>query len=132
MPRPKKVPTKRKVAETVADPTLATTSMELKGKQYTLCFDMGSLAEAEMHFRRAGENVNLLNAIPDPTVLSNVLIVFPCAVHRFHPELSFKDAQDLIMGNYPAVLACAIFIMQAWNQAVVEPDPASADSPPLP
>lgn len=123
----------RKVANTAADPTLSTTEVPIGGKNYTLCFDMGALAEAEMHFRRAGEDVNLLAAFPEIN-LSSVLILFPCAVHKFHPELGFKEAQDIIGSSLPAIYAVAPFIAQAWHKAMPEPDAEAPKSqtPPLP
>jgi hypothetical protein len=124
---------RRKIANTVADPTLKTTEIEIKGKKYTLCFDMGSLAEAELYFRRAGEQVNLLAAFPEVS-LSSVLVIFPCAIRKFHPELSFKQAQEIIGSSLPAIYAVAPFIMQAWRDSMPEADPDApkTEPPPLP
>lgn len=122
---------RRKVANTVADPTLGTTEIEIKGKKYTLCFDMGALAEAEMHFRRAGERVNLLDAFPEVS-LASVLIIFPCAIHKFHPEIGYKDAQNIIGKSLKAIYGVAPFIMQAWSEALPEVDPDAKPRPPSP
>lgn len=128
----------RKVANTAADATLGTVELEIKGKKYTLCFDMGALAEAEMHFRRAGERVNLLDAFPEVS-LASVLMIFPCAIHKFHPEIGFKEAQSLIGKSLKAIYGVAPFIMQAWSEAMPEPDPDApkpepppSEPPPLP
>lgn len=113
---------KRVIENTIADPTLATTTIKIKGKEYTLCFDMGALAEAELHFRRAGDPINLLNAFPEIS-LSSVLIIFPCAVRKFHPDLTFKQAREIIGSSLPAIYAVAPFIMQAWKDAMPDIDP---------
>lgn len=124
---------KRKIANTLADPTQATTQIKIKGKEYTLCFDMGALAEAEMHFRRAGDEVNLLAAFPEVS-LSSILIIFPCAIHKFHPDLSYKEAQAVIGKSLPAIYAVAPFIMEAWKDAMpdVDPDQEKPENPPEP
>lgn len=122
----------RKVANTVADPTLGTAELEVRGKKFTLCFDMGALAEAELHFRRAGVEINILNTLPVPG-LSTVLIMFPCAVHKFHPELSFEAAQALIRKDIRAIYAVNTLLALAWREAMPEPDENEKnDSPPTP
>lgn len=113
---------RRKTAQTIADPTLKTTEIAIDGVKYTLCFDLGALAEAEMHFRRNGEKVNLLAAFPEVS-LSSVLTIFPCAVHKFHPGLGFKEAQAIIEKSLPAIYAVGPFIMAAWSQSMPEPNP---------
>lgn len=112
----------RKVANTEADPTFATTEIEIMGKKYTMCFDMGALAEAEMYFRRAGEDVNLLGAFPQPG-LQSVLVMFPCAIHKFHPEIGFKEAQAIVSKSMKGIYAVATAIWMAWNEAMPEPEP---------
>jgi hypothetical protein len=114
----------RKTANTQADPTLKTVPLEIQGKTYTLCFDLGSLAEAEMHFRRAGEDVNLLGALSSLS-LSSVRILFPCAIRKFHPEISFAEAQAILDANMPAVFSVATMLVVTWKAAM--PD-ASAEA----
>jgi hypothetical protein len=122
----------RKIAQTIAEPTLRTTEVEIAGKKYTLCFDLAALAEAERHFRRAGETVNLLAAFPEIS-LSSVMVIFPCALHKFHPDISYKAAQDLIGESLPVVYAVAPFIAAAWEKALPDTDagvkPANPSQP---
>lgn len=124
---------KRVVANTVADPTLGTADITIAGKTYTMCFDMGALAEAELHFRRAGENINLLSVFPQAS-LASVLILFPCAIHKFHPEIGFKEAQAVIKKSMKGIYAVAACITLAWKEAMPEPDPSAPKSktPPSP
>lgn len=124
---------KRIVANTVADPTLGTADITIAGKTYTLCFDMGALAEAELHFRRAGEDVHLLSAFPQAS-LASVLILFPCAIHKFHPEISFKEAQEIVSKSMTAIYATAALITVAWKNAMPEGEPGAPKSktPPSP
>jgi hypothetical protein len=121
----------RKIANTESDPTLAKTGIEIEGKTYNLCFDLGALAEAEAQFIREGHDVNLLRALPELN-LSNVRIVFPCAIHKFHPDLSFKKAQALI--TLQNVYTVAAAVAGAWQSAVPEApkEKVEAENPPQP
>lgn len=99
-PRAAKAP-KRKIAGTVADPTLPKTPVTVGGKRYDLCLDLGALAEAEtainMELFRAGsaERVNLLAALPYPNLM-NTRVVFAAAVRTFHPEIGFEEAMKML------------------------------------
>jgi hypothetical protein len=117
---------KREIAHTVADPTLETVEIAIKGKKYRLCFDLGALAEAEFHFMKAGKEVNLLAAFPNMSLWA-VRAIFPCAVHRFHPELSFEEAQKLV--TLPVLYAVWPFINLAWSQSLPEPDKENPQTP---
>ena len=98
--------------------------IEIDGKTYNLCFDSGPLVDAEEFFGQRGHEVNLLKALTDLTI-ANVRRVFPCAVHTFHPELSFEDAQALM--TLPAIYPVAIAINAAW--AAQASNGAAADAP---
>lgn len=109
----------RKIAHTEADPTLPKTSIEIEGNTYNLCFDLAALAEAEMHFSAQGHDVNLLVALPSMN-LNSVRVVFPCAIHKFHPEVGFAQAQAMItMKNMQQI---GMAIVQAWGYAIPEPE----------
>jgi hypothetical protein len=120
----------RKIANTVADQALAKTPIEIDGRTFNLCFDLGALAEAEMHFNQQGHDVNLLRALPQLN-LSNVRIVFPCAAHKFQPSLGFKEGQSLI--TLQNVYSVAAAIAGAWKAAVPEAEAKKeTENPPTP
>jgi hypothetical protein len=122
----------RAIAGTAADPTLPRTPVEVDGKIYDLCFDLGALAEAETAINREliretpPRTVNLLLAMPVQN-LANVRVMFAAAVRTFHPELSFDEAQKLLrMDNvYPV----AIKVRDAWLGAQPEAKPADPPRP---
>lgn len=108
----------RKIAGTVADPTLPKSPVTVGGKSYNLCFDLGALAEAETAINaeliRAGRTdlVNLLYALPNQT-LANTRIIFAAAVRTFHPEISFDAARKLI--SLDDLYSVALAIREAWD-----------------
>lgn len=123
----------RKIAGTSADATLPKTPIEIRGKEYFLCFDLGALAEAEtvinFELARQGRSdlVNLLYALPAQN-LASTRIIFAAAVRTFHPELSFEEARQL-----PALedlYTVAVKVREAWNQSRVEPAASDADPNP--
>ena len=111
---------KHKVANSTSDATLPKTPVTINGQTYFLCFDLGALSEAESHFRQQGHEVNLLDALPGYT-LAHVRTLFPCAIHKFHPEVSFEDAQKLI--TLPTLYVVAAAIGAAWKASLPEPEP---------
>jgi hypothetical protein len=111
---------KRKIANTPADPTIPSTPIKIDGKTYNLVFDLGSLAEAEAMFNRQGADINLLHELPVVN-LSSVRILFPCAAHKFHPELTFAQLQALITPT--ALYMIAIAVGASWTQSQPEPKP---------
>jgi hypothetical protein len=133
---------KREISNTVADPTLPKTPVEIDGKTFNLCFDLGALAEAEMYFNQqfarqrqldkhfVADDVNLLRALPELN-LSNVRIIFPCAAHKFQPTLGFAEGQSLI--TLKNVYAVASAIASAWQEAVPEAETKTeTENPPIP
>jgi hypothetical protein len=111
--------TKRKVENTTEDPTLSKTPVEINGKTYHLCFDLGSLAEAESHFKAQGHEVNLLRALPQLD-LSNIMVIFPCALRKFHPDVKFAHAQSMV--TLQNVYGIAAMIAAAWGEAIPKPE----------
>lgn len=115
---------KREIAGTPADPTLPKTPVEVGGKTYNLCFDLGALAEAEQAINaelyRAGRKdyVNLLSALPQQN-LACTRIVFAAAVRKFHPELGFEAALELVGIN--DLLTIALAIKDAWEASTPLP-----------
>jgi hypothetical protein len=88
--------------------------VEIDGRTYDLSFALVDLAQAERLFRSQGHKVNLLVALPELT-LESVREVFPCAAHRYHPDLTFEQAQALV--TMQSVYPIATAIVQAWNEA---------------
>jgi hypothetical protein len=116
----------RKIAEVVADPTLPSTSLEIDGITYSLCFDLRAMAEAQQYFKRQGHEVNLLQALPNID-LDSCLVIFPCIVHKYHPELSWDEAQKLI--TLATLYPIATKIGEAWQAGVPEKE-APEENPP--
>lgn len=117
--------TARKVANTPIDPTLQKTPITIGGVTYNLCFDLGSLAEAEQTLNRAGHNVNLLYALPNLN-LANVRVIFGAALRAFHPEVTFEQAMDLI--TFHNLYAIANAVSEAWTAALPEPEPVPMEA----
>ncbi|HLH36002.1 MAG TPA: hypothetical protein VKX41_15120 [Alloacidobacterium sp.] len=111
--------------KTPVDPVNPPVELNLDGKVYKLCFDFAALAEAESHFIRAGHHINLLAALPKLN-LSSIQMIFPCALHRHHPEIGFVEAQEMV--NISNVFGIASAIAEAWQKAMPEakPDPTGA------
>ena len=102
--------------------------VEIDGETYHLCFEFSELAKAEKFFRRQGHQFNLLFALPALS-LENVRVVFPCAVHKRHPELTFEEAQALI--TISSVYNVATVIVQVWDRLGAKPTvpaPVGAES----
>jgi hypothetical protein len=110
----------RKFKDTPADPMLPKTPIEIDGKTYFMCFDYRALREAEGAFRAEGHNANLLVSFREFS-FDSVSLVFPCAVRRFHPELSWDQAQALVnLGN---VFDIGNAIAAAWMAAMPKEKP---------
>jgi hypothetical protein len=118
---------RRKVANTPVDPTSAGVPIVLAGKTYHLCFDLGALAEAEVYFQQQGHDVNLLVAMPVLN-MRTVLTIFPCALHKHHPDISFKDAQRMV--NLETMYPIANKIAEAWIASSPEPEKKKEESNP--
>src|ERR1700761_548199 len=121
----------RKFSGTAADPTLPKTPVTLDGVEYNLCFDYRALAEAESAFKKEGYSPNLLVSLYDFS-LEGVLLAFPCAVRKFHPELGWAGAQALVTIGTANIIANAI--ADAWLASQPKPkdEPALPGNPPEP
>jgi hypothetical protein len=117
---------RRKIANTVADPTSPAVKISIQGKDYFLCFDLGALAEAKQHFAEQGKKINLLRALGELDV-DSLMVLFPCAIHKHHPELSFEDAQKLI--TFHVLYAISGAVLAAWRISMPAPDPAPSHPP---
>lgn len=102
---------KRKIAGSEVDPTLPRIEIEIDGKTYRLCFDLAALAEAKAHFAKAGHKINVLQALSELDV-DNLRVLFPCALHKFHPEIGFEEAQKLI--TYRTMFEMSGAVLATW------------------
>jgi hypothetical protein len=110
----KKTPSSPTVESQSTQPDLSRIPVEIEGKTFNLCFEFAALAEAERFFQRQGHRVNLILALPNLS-LESVREVFPCAARKYHPELSWEQAQALV--TMQSVYPIATAIVQAWDQA---------------
>ena len=107
--------TVRKTAlKTISSSDLSKTPIELAGKTYFLCYDMDALADAEEYFNQRGATVNLLRSLSS-LGLKSTRSVFACALHTYHPEISFKEAQKLL--TIQATYEVAAAIVAIWSPA---------------
>lgn len=100
------------------DPTLPFTEITIKGKPYRMCLDLGALAEAEHEIVRQGHDVNLLVNLP-PVNLETMRIVFAASLRKFHPEIAYADALQLL--TLPFLQDAYAAVIDAWNKALAEP-----------
>ena len=127
MPKKKKIEASTTVADKPA-PDVSNIPVEMGSKTYNLCFEFIELGKAETWFRSQGHRFNLLFALPDLT-LDNIRIVFPCAAHKHHPELTWEEAQALVTMESAYPIATAI--VQAWDRSGAKPTvpaPVGAES----
>jgi hypothetical protein len=123
---------KRKVAESIEDPTLPKTPVEIGGKTYNLCFTFGAIATAEHHinaeFARSGspERVSLLVALNDLD-LYNACILFAAGIHQFHPEIGFDEARKLV--DYSSIQHVMEAIVAGFSAAMPDPEKKPANPP---
>ena len=75
-------------------------TVHFEGRNYSLCGDFAELVKAETYFGERVSGVNLATAIVDvkekDSALNAIRQILPCALHKFHPETSWDDAQKLI------------------------------------
>jgi len=96
------------------------TPVEIGGRRYDLCFTLGAIAEAQQRFDRRGVEASLLEAMPVLN-LANVRILFPCTLRKYHPELDFASARQLV--TWEAVYTIAGALRTAWHAAAPDPEP---------
>lgn len=111
------------------DPSLRTTPIKMDGIDYTMCLDLRSLAAGEARLNRAGASINLIQALPRLN-LESTMVIFPCSIQRFHPNIGFEEAQKLVSLNNLWDIVAAV--QSAWEQAMPAPKPDSGTDPPPP
>lgn len=116
-------------ADGSVDPTLLTSTVTIKGKEYTLCFDLLSLARAEHELRKAGHDVNLFEILPVDTA-ERLLTMFAVALRRFHPDIPFEDA--LRIPGLGSFYQLRLAVVDAWRRSLEEPEVDSSKNPTQP
>lgn len=107
---------------------LPKTPIEIDGTTYNLCFDFRALREAENAYKAEGHHSNLLVTFRNFD-FESVSLVFPCAVRRFHPELSWEQAQAMV--HLGSVFDIGNAIAAAWLEAQPKkPAPVKGDPAP--
>ena len=94
------------------------TPIQLGGQRYDLCFTLGAVAEAQEVFDARGVEADLLDGLPELT-LANVLVLFPCTLRKYHPQLDTGAAKQLV--TWEAVFPVAAALRAAWHAAAPNP-----------
>ncbi len=94
-----------------ADKTLPTDVIEVAGKKYTICMDIGTLIDAEEELNAAGHNVSLLLSLP-PLSASKTRRIFAIALRKFHPEITFEEAMGIL--DLPALYKTSDIFSDLW------------------
>jgi hypothetical protein len=111
--------TKRRIA-VVDDPTVESTEVLIEGKTYRMCLDFRSLRLAERELNKAGHKINILYEFPRLT-LDSTCIVFAASIRRFHPEVSYEAAEDLLVENPVNAYRVSDVIGEAFMKAMAAP-----------
>lgn len=107
--------TKKNATSDDVRPTLLFTEIAIEGTTYKMCFNLGALAKAETELLAQGHDVNILTALPSLN-LSSTIILFAASLRKFHPEIPFEDAKELL--TLPYVMVAANAIADAWKKAL--------------
>jgi len=111
------------------DPTLPFTEIDIAGKTYKMCFDLGALAKAEDELVGLGNNASLLMAMVGLT-FSRIRTLFAVSLHVYHPELDFETCKSWVTRDNISEVALAIH--SAWNANAPDPDPVKNPPQPAP
>ena len=105
-----------------ADPTVETTDVVIGGKVYRMCLTTRALAEAERELKKLGYPVVLIRALNPVTLLEldSILMLFAASIRKFHPEIDFGDAMDLV--TLPYVQTVAVALHDAWEKCLPKPE----------
>jgi len=102
------------------DPTVQTSEVVIGEKVYRLCLTTRALAQAERELVAAGHDVMLLRAFPLRLTLDSILLLFAASIRKFHPEVGFEEAIDLVTPPY--IHAVALALVEAWNKSIPAPE----------
>jgi len=111
------------IKRSITDATLPKTPIEIDGKTYQLCCDLGALSDAETRINqemaKSGQaaRVNLLFAMAEEN-LANTRVLFAAALGPYQPEISFDQACALV--NAQSVFEILFALRVAWKAATPE------------
>jgi hypothetical protein len=117
---------KRSVSGTPADPTIEFASIQLRGKEWRLCFDFNAIAAAEQL-----TGCNLLQGIGGALVHTMTVVqfraLFYAALIKAHPDITLEAAGALItianMGDIRDAL------LKSYGVSMPEKKPDNEDPP---
>ncbi len=109
--------------------TLKTTTLTVRGKDYSLYLDFAALATAEARLRKVGIQANLLQilTLTDLTA-SGVAAMLFAALLRDLPEVTYDYALALI--SLPRLTEVFTALMAAYTAAQADPDEDQAGASP--
>jgi len=104
------------------DPTVETTDVVIGEKVYRMCLTTRALAAAERELRKLGYPVVLIHALNPLTLLEldSIVVIFAASIRKFHPEIGFEEAMDLV--TLPYLQTVAVAIHSAWEKALPKPE----------
>jgi hypothetical protein len=104
------------------DPTVETTDVVIGEKVYRMCLNVRALAVAERELKRLGYNVVLIVALSRERLLEldSILVLFAASIRKFHPEVGFEEAIDLV--TLPYLYTVAVAVHNAWEKALPKPE----------
>jgi hypothetical protein len=80
----------------------------IEGTTYNLCGDFGPLVEAEAYCGFNLADVLFTWGQDSESILNGARKLLPCALHHFHPEVSYEDVQGMldraVAADDPAIL----------------------------
>jgi hypothetical protein len=80
----------------------------IEGATYNLCGDFGPLVEAEAYCGFNLADVLFTWGQDSESILNGARKLLPCALHHFHPEVSYEDVQGMldraVAADDPAIL----------------------------
>lgn len=111
---------KRKPAGLVMlDPTIPDVAVRIGDEEFHLCFDFAAMATAKARLRKSGVEINLLRAIDFRALDVDTLpALFFAAAQRYHPDLDWERAQQLVSIRDAEAIALALFA--AYRAAMLE------------
>lgn len=106
----------KSVSGTTSDPTIPKVSVELSGKEYSLCFDFNAIAQAE-----SLTGLNLLTALDLRSLNASMLraLLF-AALLKLQPEMTLEQAGALITLTQASKVTAAL--VKAYSEAQPDTD----------
>ena len=112
---------------------LSKTPIVLDGVIWNLCGDFAELVKAEAFFSQSVSDVNLAGAIvgvkDQDSALHACMQILPCALHAYHPEVTWADAQTMLdraVTQDDGSIVCAI-MRDIWPPKTAETEAANGN-----